>query len=76
MLWNKNILQTRTRRKFFRIPEVPDRNRKGIKEAQITQGSMKITKMENIEYQMNTKLCYFPIFPHFKFPNCKGNEFK
>ena len=60
--------QTRTRRKFSRNLEVPDRNRKGIKEAQIIQGSMKITKMENIEYQMNTKLCHFP--------KCKGNEFK
>ena len=66
-LWGRNR-QTRTRRKFSRNLEVSDRNRTEIKESQTTQGLMKITKMENIEYQMSTKLCHFP--------KCKGTEFQ
>lgn len=62
-IWGRKK-QTRTRRKFSRNLE----NIKGVKEAQITQGSMKITKMKNIKYQRNTKLCHFP--------KCKGTEFK
>ena len=58
--------QTRTRRKFSRNLEISGSNTKGVKDAPVTQKSMKITKMENIEYQMNTKLCHFP--------KCKGTE--
>ena len=52
--------QTRTRRKFSRNLE----NIKGVKEAQITQGNMKITEKDNIETQMDSKICHMP--------KCKG----
>ena len=60
--------QTRTRRKFSRNLEMSGRNNKGTKEAQITQGSMKITKKDDIETQMDSKICHMP--------KCKGTQIK
>ena len=66
-LWGRKK-QTRTRRQFSRKLETSGRNRNGLSGAQITEGSMKNTKMESIKNQMNTKLCHFP--------KCKGTEYK
>ena len=62
-LWGRQK-QTRSRRKFSRNLEMSGENKKGAKEAQITQGNMKITTKDNIETQMDSKICHMP--------KCKG----
>ena len=44
------------------------RNKEGTKKVKITQGSMKVTKKDDIETQMDSKICHMP--------KCQGTQIK